>query len=187
MTPLVITGAGLALPTTVGMAVGLCALAGAAAHVASPVVLGLMGKTDPDPKGFCALAARGLFDGIAAPVMATGYAAAFPGRWLGAMAGGIIGGTYGAGCMAAKAVHERLLRPVLECRPVKTGLSAAGQGINHAATRFTCPSPDFGTNANALGQRLRNRFASLSRKEAAPGTQNPRPPADSSSPTHRPD
>lgn len=174
-----------------GIALGAAALAatGAVVNTAAPFVRGLFGQRDYDHQGLCAKIGWGALDGIWTPMMCAAYAGAKIGQGAGMLAGGLIGGGIGTTVHLAAKGYERFLKPYLECAPVQERLARAGQKAEALAERAAaCPMPEYSMNANAAGQRLRARFASLGRKqpEAAPApapteaTQQPETPRSSS-------
>lgn len=147
---------------------GAMMAAGAVAHAAAPLVMGVLGKEDKNPQGLCAKLAWGAWDGLCTPVMAAGYIGSRIGRLFGAACGLVVGAGIGVARQGAIWTHETLLQPlyekkidpILQCRSVQSAKATA-----HTVTQ--CPLPNYSLSAHKAGLKLRDCFRKLT-GQAAP-------------------
>lgn len=142
--------------------------AGAVAHAAAPLVMGVLGKEDKNPQGLCAKLAWGALDGLGIPVMMGGYIGSRIGRLFGAASGLVVGAGIGVARQGAIWTHETLLQPlyekridpILQCRSVQSAKATA-----HTVTQ--CPLPNYSLSAHEAGLKLLDCFRKLT-GQAAP-------------------
>lgn len=157
---------------------GAMLAAGAVAHAAAPLVMGILGKEDKNPQGLCAKLAWGAWDGLCTPVMAAGYIGSRIGRLVGAAGGLVVGASMGAARQGAIWTHRTLLQPlygkaiapVLQCGPVQS-VKTKAHNVTH------CPLPNYSVGAHEAGLKLRACFSGLA------GKATPSLPANGNAPS----
>jgi hypothetical protein len=150
---------------------------GGIATAAYPAVRGFLKLPPPAEKhGLCALLLRGMFDTALLAPMAAGYVGARVGtalELLGAPLGALVGGAVVAG----RKIQDEIIAPLWNCGAISNARNFADAVTERV---LSCPRPNFSFDAYAAGERLRQRFASLSKKTAAPAASQsaaPQPPA----------
>lgn len=145
--------------------------AGAIAHAAAPLVMGVLGKEDKNPQGLCAKLAWGAWDGLCAPVTAAGLIGSLIGRLVGGAAGLAGGAVAGAMVKGAICMYKTTLLPLYR------GMKACHSAFKSAQPKKATVEPHkagfYDLMASRAGQRLRTRFTGLAGKaDRSPSVPN---------------